>query len=189
MSTGGRAPVQYLAARQWLVHYAERGAEWSPMREEAYLPAGRKSFYYTQYYFEVTAGQPGAVECTQCSRQCVRSRRRVASPQTLSRSPDLVIASLKVFLEAWRVECPWIIICKSVCMFTKCGLCEYLKVQIDKVPRGLESIREGYIRRLGEHYRFQEAQRLAQARVEEACAQSAGRKWFMKMDKADQKKI
>ena len=56
---GGRAPVQYLATRQWLVHYAERGAEWSPMREEAYLPAGRKSFHYVQYYFEVTAGQWG----------------------------------------------------------------------------------------------------------------------------------
>ena len=73
-------------------------------------------------------------------------------------------------------------------MFTKCGLCEYLKVQIDKVPRGHESIREGLIRRFGEHHHFQEAQRLAQARVEEACAQSAGRKWFMKTDKADQKK-
>ena len=73
-------------------------------------------------------------------------------------------------------------------MFTKCGLCEYLKVQIDKVPRGHDDIREGYILRLGEHHHFQEAQRLAQARVEEACAQSAGRKWFMKTDKADQKK-
>ena len=100
MSTGGRAPAQYLAARQWLVHYAERGAEWSPMREEAYLPAGRKSFYYSQYYFEATAGQPGAVECTQCNCQSVCGKRRVASPQTLNRSPELVVASLKVFLEA-----------------------------------------------------------------------------------------
>ena len=104
MSTGGKAAVQYLAARQWLVHYAERGAEWSPMREEAYLPAGRKSFYYAQYYFEVTAGQPGAVECALHSRQSVCGSRRVASPQTLNHNPDLVVASLKVFLEAWRVE-------------------------------------------------------------------------------------
>jgi hypothetical protein len=37
-------------------------------------------------------------------------------------------ASLQTFLEAWRVETPWIIIMKSLSKFTACGLCEYLKV-------------------------------------------------------------
>ena len=76
------------------------------MREEAYLLAGRTSFYYMQYYFEATAGQPGAVECTLRSRQSVCGRGCVASPQSLSRSPDLVVASLKVVLEAWESRVP-----------------------------------------------------------------------------------
>ena len=43
-------------------------------------------------------------------------------------------------------------------------------------------------RRLGQHFEFQAAQRLAQNRLEEECAQSGGKKWFMKTDKADQSK-
>ena len=44
-------------------------------------------------------------------------------------------ASLSVFLSAWRTECPWLVVMKSVSKFVKCGLCEYLKRQIDQTPR------------------------------------------------------
>ena len=44
-------------------------------------------------------------------------------------------ASLKVFLKAWRIECPWLVVVKSISKFVKCGLCEYLKMLIDKVDR------------------------------------------------------
>ena len=39
--------------------------------------------------------------------------------------------------------------------------------------------------RLGEHYAFQSAQRLAQDNLEEACFNSNGLKWYMKIDKMD----
>ena len=44
------------------------------------------------------------------------------------------------------------------------------------------------MQRLGQHFAFQSAQRLAQGRIEEECKQSNGRKWFMKIDKMDQSK-
>ena len=39
----------YLGARAWLEWYAETHAEMSPMNLQAYLPAGRKCFYYAHY--------------------------------------------------------------------------------------------------------------------------------------------
>ena len=101
-------------ARQWLEHYARTRAELSPTKLEAYLPAGRKIFYYWQYVVEATSGRDKY------------------------RSAECLVASEKHFLRAWRQELPWLIICRSVCMFVKCGLCEYLKMQIDQLPRERE---------------------------------------------------
>ena len=54
-----------------------------------------------------------------------------------------------------------------MCTFTKCGSCEYLKKLIDQTPpNDLDDIREGLKLRLWEHFQFQEAQRLAQGRLE-----------------------
>ena len=39
----------YLSARQWLDNYASTHAEMSPMDYKAFLPSGRKVFYYYQY--------------------------------------------------------------------------------------------------------------------------------------------
>ena len=44
-------------------------------------------------------------------------------------------AVLSVFLAAWRCECPWLVVMKSVSKFVKCNLCEFLKRQIDITPR------------------------------------------------------
>jgi hypothetical protein len=109
----GPEQQMYLDARQWLEHYAGIHADMSPMKLEAFLPQGRKSFYYEQYRYERTSGA--------------------------TQSPDLIVASLGVFLKAWRVELPWIIVAKSQGMFTKCGLCEYLRSLIEQCPRTNQS--------------------------------------------------
>eukprot|EP00974_Lingulodinium_polyedra_P078605 7612723-Lingulodinium_polyedra.AAC.1 len=41
--------AKYLGARQWLGWYAETHVEMSPVDGGAYLPAGRKVFYYVHY--------------------------------------------------------------------------------------------------------------------------------------------
>ena len=41
--------ASYLRARLWLEWYAERHAEMSPTEWRAYLPAGRRCFYYAHY--------------------------------------------------------------------------------------------------------------------------------------------
>ena len=55
---------------------------------------------------------------------------------------NLPFASLPVFLAAWRCECPWLVVMKSVSKFVKCNLCEYLKMQIDQTPRSEVQVME-----------------------------------------------
>ena len=52
-----------------------------------------------------------------------------------ARVRDAPVAEEKCFLAAWRTECQWIVVCKSVCMFTKCSVCNYLLLLIDQTPR------------------------------------------------------
>ena len=77
--------------------------------------------------------------------------------------------SLQVFLDMWRTELPFIIICGSVCKFVKCGCCEYLRMQIDLTPRSDTVLMNALRTRLGQHFQFQSAQRLALGREEERC--------------------
>jgi hypothetical protein len=51
-------------------------------------------------------------------------------------------AALAVFLAAWRCECPWLVVMRPVSKFVKCGLCEYLKRQLDTTPRNEVQIME-----------------------------------------------
>ena len=104
----------------------------------------------------------------------------------LARVRDAPVAEDKCFLAAWRTECPWIIVCTSVSMFTKCSLCNFILLLIDQTPRGQELLRQAFRYRLGSHFEFQGAQRLAHNRIEESCEQSEGRKWFMLIDKMNQ---
>jgi len=94
--------------------------------------------------------------------------------------------SLQVFLMAWRTECSWLLVCRSVSKFTKCGVCEYLKMMLDQCPRELTEVSEKLRARLGRHFQFQGAQRIAMARLEEIANQSDGRIWAMLIDKMDQ---
>ena len=57
-------------------------------------------------------------------------------------------------------------------MLTRCIVCDYLRSLIDQIPRDQESMRGALQARLGDHYEFQAAQRLAIGRVEELVAES-----------------
>ena len=96
-------------------------------------------------------------------------------------------ASLAVFLQAWRDETPWIVIPRRQGKFMRCALCEWLKLQIDKISRSQPELMALFKERLCVHFQFQSAQRLMQGRVQELCSQSNGTKWFMKTDKMDEK--
>jgi hypothetical protein len=162
MDARGYKPPRYLDVRSWLEVYAEAHAEKSPMSGLYVLPAGRKMLYYLAY---------------------VEDRRR----EDLARL-DGEPADYKTFLKAWRVECPWISVSSSLSMFTGCGICEFLKDMLDRTPRDQGNLCGAIRQRLGQHFKFQAAQRLAQTRIEEHARRSEGRHWFMKIDKMDQKK-
>lgn len=86
---------------------------------------------------------------------------------------------LALFYRMWRHELPFICICKSHSMFTRCGCCEYLRMQIDMCPRDNDKLLAALKERLGAHFQFQSAQRLAEAQLEERCCGSGGKMWFM----------
>ena len=73
-------------------------------------------------------------------------------------------------------------------MFTRCSVCEYLRLLIDQTPRDQEYLRQALQTRLGDHFEFQAAQRLSHGVIEEFCVQSGGLEWLMLIDKMDQKK-
>ena len=66
---------------------------------------------------------------------------------------------------------------KSMTMFTSCGLRDFLQNELAKCPRSETQVVEMLKRRLGRHYEFQSAQRLAMGRIEEQCRRSGGDEW------------
>lgn len=140
---------KYLDAREWLEVYADRHAEQSPMTGAFCLPSGRKTLYWAQYVYE-REQEPGG-----------------------STAP----ASCSTFMKAWKRECPHIVVTKSVAMFTRCGLCDFLQTELARCPRSDAAVADMLRRRLGQHYEFQAAQRLAQGRIEEQCRRSGGAEW------------
>ena len=67
-------------------------------------------------------------------------------------------------------------------------VCDYLKLLIEQCPREEHDLREFLKDRLGRHFDFQAAQRLAHGRVEEEAAQSSGERWLTLTEKMDQRK-
>ena len=63
-------------------------------------------------------------------------------------------ASLQTFQEAWRIGVPWLVISRTICKFSKCGVCEYLKWLIDRTPRSQRDVMQMYLARLGQHFDF-----------------------------------
>ena len=99
------------------------------------------------------------------------------------------IAKKSIFDEAWRTEVPWLQVATRSGNFVKCGLCEYLKAQINATNRGNTALLSALRDRLGSHWDFQSAQRMKQSLLEEKCIQSNGRKWLMDIDKMDQQAV
>ena len=97
-------------------------------------------------------------------------------------------ASETVFGLCWRTECPHIKINTSVNPFLKCGLCTYMKQQIDLTPRSDVTLLNALKERMGIHLSFQSSQRLAENRKEEEADQSDGNKWAHHIDRMDQVK-
>ena len=62
-------------------------------------------------------------------------------------------------------------------MFTRCGLCDFLQNELAKCLRSETKVVEMLKRRLGQHYEFQSAQRLAMGRIEEQRRRSGGAEW------------
>ena len=196
----------YLGSRAWLEWYAATHAELSPKEARAYLPAGRKCYYYAHYRkdtlerHEVT--EDDAANARAYALASRRSKKRKADMAQASidlanaeayasavrRMAEVPLADSGTFMRAWRMECPWLIVCKSISMFTRCSVCEYLRLLIDQTPRDQEATRRALQARLGDHYEFQAAQRLSHNRLEEDCAHSGGARWFMLIDKMDQAK-
>jgi len=94
---------------------------------------------------------------------------------------------MATFLRVWRVEVPWLIVNKRCAGQTQCGVCSFLKQEIDTTARGSHAV-ELLKNRLGRHFDFQAAQRICQDRLEEKCVQSDGLNWFMKIDRMDHTK-
>ena len=143
---------KYIDAREWLEIYADRHAEQSPMTGAFMLPSGRKMLYWLQYEYERYSELGIAA--------------RIGTP-----------AAYSTFLLAWRKECPHIVVVKSMTMFTRCGLCDFLQNELAKCPRSETKVVEMLKRRLGQRYEFLSAQRLAMGRIEEQRRRSGGAEW------------
>ena len=176
----------------------------------AYLPAGRKCFYYAHYRkatlerYNLTEADVASARAYALATRATKKPRvnaaevsdarayvlasNGAAASAAQRLADVPLAEINVFMNAWRIECSWLIICKSISMFTRCSVCEYLRLLIDQTPREQVALRGALQTRLGDHYEFQAAQRFADNRLEEECANSGGAKWFMLIDKMDQQK-
>jgi hypothetical protein len=144
-------PKRYLDAAQWIQCYAETHGEMSPMSGIILLPAGRKQLYYSQYLYDRSLQNLGHL--------------------------DGKAADHKTFLKAWQLECFWVQVARSESQFTKCGVCEFLRGLLDSTPRSNPGLLDMIRSRLGQHWAFQSAQRLAMSRIEEGCVQSAGNEW------------
>ncbi len=115
-------------------------------------------------------------------RHLLRSgpRRRSARPAR-PRRHVVAVWPLRWLTYHWwkKVKCHWPVVHYAVSMFTRSGLCAHLKALIDQTPRGATDLRQALRARLGDHFQFQGAPRVAHGRIEEESAQSHGLKQFM----------
>jgi len=59
------------------------------------------------------------------------------------------------FLRVWRCDLFWLHTFHSQATFSKCGICQYLRAQLDSIPRSLVDARTAIRGRLFRHYEFQ----------------------------------
>ena len=154
----GRRPLAYMDARSWLLQYAKTHGDTSPLNTKIFLPCGRKHYYWAAYY---------------------RDRQQKEAPPNQ-------IASLTRFLLAWRTELPFIEVRSRSGLFTHCGLCDYLRTVIS-LAIDAETKRES-VMRLGEHYDFQAAQRIAMSNIIAESERDPTELFAVSWDKMDQAK-
>ena len=115
--------------------YAASHAEWSPKEHAAYLPSGSKVTYYLQFAHDLEQREACASgPCRSVDSGTGKPCRSVDSGIGQGVRKKQTIATLATFLETWSVEVPWLVVCKSVSMFTRCSVCEYLRLLIDQTP-------------------------------------------------------
>ncbi len=115
------------------------------------LPAGRKSLYYELYCHD---------------------RRSDGPLLHLDHKP----ADLVTFLRAWRQECWMIVVAKSQSLFTKCGVCDFLKNMLDSTPKTNHQLLAA-VRSVWATTSLLRALRGSRKRLEEACMRSSGQEW------------
>ena len=96
------------------------------------------------------------------------------------------IAGLSLFCKVWQRELPFIKIRTSSTPFTACGLCQYLKMLAASQQE--QVLREQVLHRLGHHYAFQGAQRLAVAALWRESERDQSDSTMLIIDKMDQSK-
>ena len=150
--------LKYFSIRSWLLDYASTHADTSPLNHCYHLPQGRKQFFWAVYYYQET--QRGA--------------------------PANTIGGLDLFLEVWCQDLPFIKLRTGTSTFIACGLCEYLKALAAQTAD--LALRSTILLRLGHHYNFQGAQRLAAAALWRESERDLSEVTMLVIDKMDQAK-
>lgn len=153
-----RRAVAYLDARAWLLDYANVHADSSPLNNNLWLPHARKYVFWTAYWQDRTQIGKDSSE----------------------------IAGLKYFLKMWRTELPWVKVRPTSGPFTHCGLCDYLKMLISSATDKV--LRDNLNQRLGQHFQFQGAQRVAMSNVFRESEADPDETLAFSWDKMDQAK-
>ena len=153
-----KRPLLYMDARAWLLDYAKLHGDTSPLNDCILLPSGLKQFYYASYFRD-------------------RLARGVPKDQ---------IASIAWFIKVWRDELPWVKIRAPSGPFTHCSICEYLKMLIAATVDA--TLRSALVVRLGNHYDFQAAQRIAMSNLFRASERDPLEMMAVAWDKMDQQK-
>ena len=151
-------PLAYINARAWLLAYARTHADTSPMNDKLWLPAGRKRDIFAVYLND--------------------RRAKHALPQH--------VASESYFLKVWRQELAWLRLRAASGPFTHCGLCDYLRLLISEAVD--QHIKEALLLKLGQHYEFQSAQRIAMANIFADSERNPSEVLVIGWDKMDQAK-
>ena len=74
-------------------------------------------------------------------------------------------------------ECFHVVIAERTCLFVACQLCKFLQGMVAATPGQHSEVLDALKLRLGRHYAFQAAQRLADERLMEQARRSDQTEW------------
>lgn len=96
------------------------------------------------------------------------------------------VASLSYFLHVWRTELPWVKLRAPSGPFTHCGLCDFMRMIISATQDS--AVKNKLLLRLGDHYQFQAAQRIAASNMFATSQRDPSTLLAVSWDKMDQAK-